>query len=126
MFANSFRSGSDLLSLYDELEKKEEANDKQLSVHLGIKNIAVAKSNLRTLVLKAMRNFREEHNIGDRIRCSLSEIEFLTNKDKETLSEPVVDIPGDAETLMDDAPKAGDVAEMVKLTKQQYLDFQRF
>lgn len=53
-------------------------------------------------------------------------IEFLTNKDKETLSEPVVDIPGDAETLMDDAPKAGDVAEMVKLTKQQYLDFQRF
>lgn len=80
MFANSFRSGSDLLSLYDELEKKEEANDKQLSVHLGIKNIAVAKSNLRTLVLKAMRNFREEHNIGDRIRCSLSEIEFLTNK----------------------------------------------
>ncbi len=80
LFATAFRTNSDLLLVYEELEKEEEANDKILSAKLGIKNIAMAKSNLRALILKAMRNFREEHNIGDRIRSSLSEIEFLTNK----------------------------------------------
>lgn len=80
IFASTFKTGSDLVLLYDELEKEKEANDKKLSAQLGIKNIAVAKSNLRALLLKAMRNFREEHNVGDRIRSSLSEIEFLTNK----------------------------------------------
>ncbi len=80
IFATAFRTNSDLLLVYDELEKEAEADDKKLSAKLGIKNIAVTKSNLRTLVLKAMRNFREEHNTGDRIRSSLSEIEFLTNK----------------------------------------------
>lgn len=80
MFASTFRASSNLLLLYDELEKEKAADDKKLSAQLGIKNIAVAKSNLRALLLKAMRNFREEHNVGDRIRSSLSEIEFLTNK----------------------------------------------
>ncbi len=80
LFAKAFRTNSDLLLVYDELEKEQEADDKQLSKQLGIKNIGVAKSNLRALLLKAMRNFREEHNTGDRIRSALSEIEFLTNK----------------------------------------------
>ncbi|MCX6198685.1 MAG: hypothetical protein NTY88_05625 [Bacteroidetes bacterium] len=80
LFAMTFRTNSDLLLVYDELEKEKEVDDKKLSKQLGIKNIAMAKSNLRALLLKAMRNFREEHNIGDRIRSSLSEIEFLTNK----------------------------------------------
>ncbi len=80
LFATAFRTNSDLLLVYDELEKETEADDKKLSEQLRIKNIAMAKSNLRALILKAMRNFREEHNIADRIRSSLSEIEFLTNK----------------------------------------------
>lgn len=80
IFASTFRTSSDLILLYDELEKNQGSDDKKLSTQLGIKNIAVAKSNLRALLLKAMRNFREEHNVGDRIRSALSEIEFLTNK----------------------------------------------
>lgn len=52
------------------------------------------------------------------------QIEFMT-KEKETLSEKPNGIAGGEETPGGIVATAGDVAE-VKLTKQQYLDFQRF
>ncbi len=80
LFSTLFKSDSDILKLYELLEELNEYDEEVVKKRSGIKNLTAAKSQLRRLVLKAMRNYREEDNIADRVRCSLSEIEFLTNK----------------------------------------------
>lgn len=80
MFAEAFKTGSDLMKLYDCLEAMEEYDETVVEKKVKAKNLTSLKSQLRKLVLKAMRNYREDDNIGDRVRCALSEIEFLTNK----------------------------------------------
>ncbi len=80
LFSTSFKSDSDILMLYDVLEDMKEYDEEAVKSKTGIKNLAAAKWQLRKLLLKAMRNYREDDNPADRIRCALSEIEFLTNK----------------------------------------------
>ncbi|MFN8285772.1 MAG: hypothetical protein U0V74_03410 [Chitinophagales bacterium] len=80
LFSTSFKSDSDILKLYDVLEDLPEYDEEVVKKRSGIKNLTASKSQLRRLLLKAMRNYREEDNVADRVRCALSEIEFLTNK----------------------------------------------
>ncbi len=80
LFATLFKSDSDLLKLYEVLEELPDYEEEVIIKRTGLKNLTASKSQLRRLLLKAMRNYREDDNIADRVRCSLSEIEFLTNK----------------------------------------------
>lgn len=80
LFSTLFKSDSDILKLYDVLEELPEYDEEVVKKRTGIKNLTASKSQLRRLLLKAMRNYREDDNVADRVRSALSEIEFLTNK----------------------------------------------
>lgn len=80
LFSSQFKADSAILKLYDALEIMEAYDEEELKRKLDTKNLTSLKTQLRRLLLKAMRNYREDDNVADRVRCSLSEIEFLTNK----------------------------------------------
>lgn len=80
MFASAFKTESELLKLFDTLDSDKELDDKALQKKTDIKNLPAARSNLRKLLLKTMRNYREGNSPRQQMRDTLSDIEFLVTK----------------------------------------------
>lgn len=78
VFAATFKENSSLVSLFDQLDSEKTTNEKQVP-ELG-KNLVAARSNLRRLILKAMRNYNEDRNRKAELRTALTDIEFLIGK----------------------------------------------
>lgn len=84
LFATAFKTNSDLVKLFDVLDEEADYNEDLIKEKTGIKNLAAAKTNLRKLILKVIRNYREGHNPMDEVRCGLMEVEFLISKNLRT------------------------------------------
>jgi hypothetical protein len=82
IYSTAFKENTDLVKLFEVMDKlsEDEYNDEIATKQIGLKNITSAKSKLRKLLLKAIRNYREDHNPSDAVRCGLMEVEFLISK----------------------------------------------
>ncbi|MDB5285035.1 MAG: hypothetical protein JWO06_4110 [Bacteroidota bacterium] len=80
MFAKTFKSSSQVIRLFEELNKQEVYDDSSLSEKTGIKNLIPAKIALRKILFKAMRNYREDIDINQELRDDISNIDFLLRK----------------------------------------------
>lgn len=79
VFASAFKDNSSLIALFDRLDS-EKVSDDEKAPDTWSKNEMAARSNLRKLVLKAMRNYNEDRNRKADLRMALTDIEFLLSK----------------------------------------------
>jgi hypothetical protein len=84
LFASAFKADSQLLHLFDAMDSQHVYDEKSLIKKTSIKKLTRVKTSLRELILKAMRNYREESDQLIEIRNSLSDIEFLFQKGLHT------------------------------------------
>ncbi len=79
VFAAAFKDNSSLIALFDRLDS-EKASDDEKTPDTRSKNEMAARSNLRKLILKAMRNYNEDRNRKAELRTAITDIEFLLGK----------------------------------------------
>jgi|GEM_PF-1888167 len=79
VFAAAFKENSSLVLLFEQLDDKK-PSDKEEASETGNKNLVAARSNLRKLILKAMRNYNEDRNRKAELRTAITDIEFLLGK----------------------------------------------
>ncbi len=80
VFGAAFKNDSGLLQLFKVMEGQEKYNEAEIKEKAGITNIAEKKSQLRKLILKAMRNYREADSIKTQLRNTMEELDFLISK----------------------------------------------
>jgi hypothetical protein len=79
VFAAAFKDNSSLIALFDRLDNAK-AVESDEAVDSRSKNEMAARSNLRKLILKAMRNYNEDRNRKAELRTAITDIEFLLGK----------------------------------------------
>lgn len=79
LFANAFHQDSDLTRLYAMLDTDKEIEDGAITKKTGIKNLPVSRSNLRKLILKAMRSYNETSQ-QLQLRNIITDMEWLEGK----------------------------------------------
>jgi hypothetical protein len=79
VFAAAFKENSSLITLFDRLDSEKVSDNDEAQKGLS-KNEMAARSNLRKLVLKAMRNYNEDRNRKAELRTAITDIEFLLGK----------------------------------------------
>ncbi len=80
LFATAFKSDTELLKLFQVLDELPNCTTAELDKKVGVKNLPMAKNNLKKLVLKAMRNFMEDDNPELQLRDTLTNMDFLMRK----------------------------------------------
>lgn len=88
LFANAFHENTDLVKLFTVLDTDKAIDDDTVKKKTGIKNLAVSRSNLRKLILKAMRVFSENSQLLQ-LRSMITDMEWLEGKGlrEESLKE---------------------------------------
>ncbi|MDB5281828.1 MAG: hypothetical protein JWO06_903 [Bacteroidota bacterium] len=80
LFASQFKADSQLVRLFDAFYESEEYDESKLKKTVGASNLLPAKSALRKLLFKAMRNYREDASVQQKLRNDISDIDFLLRK----------------------------------------------
>ncbi len=80
LYAGAFREHSRLIKLFDSLDQENMPSEADQTTAVGGKGLKAARSDLRKLVLKSMRNFHEANNSKIELQAALVDIEFLRSK----------------------------------------------
>lgn len=80
VFASAFRTDSGLLRLFEVLDRAEAPSESEQKGAVGRTSLNAARSDLRKLILKAMRSFHDQSNLPSQHRNALTDIEFLQSK----------------------------------------------
>src|ERR1017187_1475525 len=80
LFAKTFKSGSQVMRLFEELNRMSVYDEQVLIKKTGMRNLIPVKISLRKILFRAMRNYREDIDIQQHLRDDISNIEFLMRK----------------------------------------------
>lgn len=74
LFANAFHENTGLDKLFNVLDTDKEVSDEVIKKKTGIKNLPVSRSNLRKLILKAIRLYNEDYSQSQQLRNMLTDM----------------------------------------------------
>jgi hypothetical protein len=110
LFAATFRSESELVKLFEVMERQQEFNAAEIKKEASIKNLPEAKNSLRKLIFKAMRNYHEDRSVKEQLRQALGDVDFLLKKGLDLEAKKEIN---KAWKLAEKNEAYGDIAEML-------------